>query len=136
MLVTSRYQASVRALACLMLSLVTDTRADAAAEVLARADAFLNNNTISQGFKVSINILRYNLGQLILLMPSFFLWLFWKSLHTFAHCRPYKLCVKKTIIHNVETNFIIYLPTYLYNYFCCILLDTWSYLLFALIVNY
>ena len=72
MLVTPRYQASVRALACLMLSLVTDTRADAAAEVLARADAFLNNNTISQGFKVSINILRYNLGQLILLMPSFF----------------------------------------------------------------
>ena len=53
MLVTSRYQASVRALVCLMLCLVTDTRADAAAEVLARADAFLNNNTISQGFKVT-----------------------------------------------------------------------------------
>ena len=64
----------VAALVCLMLSLVTDTHADAAADVLARADAFLNNNTISQGFKVSINILRYNLSQLMLpvLMPQVF----------------------------------------------------------------
>ena len=98
MLVTPRYQASVRALVCLMLSLVTDTRADAAAEVLARADAFLNNNTISQGFKVSINILRYNLGQLRLLMPSFFYgddWLFWKGFDTFTHCRPYSYVSRK-----------------------------------------
>ena len=72
MLVTSRYQTFAAALACLMLCLVTDTHADAAADVLARADAFLNNNTISQGFKVSINILRYNLGQLMLLMPQVF----------------------------------------------------------------